>query len=178
MSIIVSPILRSPLERFHLSKPIRLEGRHQPSIRFVVLTGLLRPIYHGVNLHPGQLRVPFKQPATNLPASLQKTVILRIHNPSEKGAETRTSRRFYFTELAVPLVYIFISSHVLANVANAAPSQATVEITTPLCLLFLSRSDCPPPGSALLASPECNRFHLDRNVPPYTPMIGSYGPVP
>ena len=92
MSIIVSPILRSPLERFHLSKPIRLEGRHHPSIRFVVLTGLLRPMYHGVNLHPGQLRVPFKQPATNLPASLQKTVILRIHNPSEKGAETRSSQ--------------------------------------------------------------------------------------
>ena len=28
---------------------------------------------------------------------------------------------FYFMELAVPLVYIFVSSHVLANVANAAP---------------------------------------------------------
>jgi hypothetical protein len=32
-----------------------------------------------------------------------------------------TARRFYFMELTVPLVYIFVSSHVLAKVANATP---------------------------------------------------------
>ena len=31
------------------------------------------------------------------------------------------ARRFYFTKLAIPLVYIFVSSHVLANVGNVAP---------------------------------------------------------
>jgi hypothetical protein len=51
---------------------------------------------------------------------------LRIYNPGEKSTETRSSqamtadsRRFYFTELTVPLVYIFVAFHVLANVADA-----------------------------------------------------------
>jgi hypothetical protein len=30
-----------------------------------------------------------------------------------------TARRFYFTELAIPLEYIFVSSHVLADVGNS-----------------------------------------------------------
>ena len=40
-----------------------------------------------------------------------------------------TARRFYFTKLTVLLVYIFVSSHVLASIADAAPVQATVDIT-------------------------------------------------
>jgi hypothetical protein len=40
-----------------------------------------------------------------------------------------TARRFYFTKLTVLWVYIFVSSHVLASIANAAPVQATVNIT-------------------------------------------------
>ena len=79
----------------------------------------------------GQLRFVWSLTYVTLAGSAR--TLLRILNPSEKGAETSssqapTARRFYFTELAVPLVYIFVSSHVLANVANAAPSQATVEI--------------------------------------------------
>src|SRR5271154_2827762 len=58
--------------------------------------------------------------------SLELQVRVKAHHPVKPRPPT--ARRFYFTELAVPLVYIFVSSHVLANVANAAPSQATVEI--------------------------------------------------
>jgi hypothetical protein len=60
----------------------------------------------------------------------------RILNPSEKGAETSSSQPptadrsllLFHGSLPSPLVYMFVSSHVLADVANAAPSQATVEI--------------------------------------------------
>jgi hypothetical protein len=60
---------------------------------------------------------------------LDIAILLRILNPSEKGAETRSSQAptadrrplaaFISRGLAVPLVYMFVSSHVLANVANA-----------------------------------------------------------
>ena len=108
----------------------------------------------------------------------------RILNPSEKAAENQsqssadrlTARRFYFAELAVPLVYIFVSSHVLANVANAAPSQATVEIHH-AALSSLPQPLRLPPRVSIASFPGVQQFHLDRNVPQYTPMIGSYGPV-
>ena len=70
------------------------------------------------------------------------------------------ARRFYFTELARPLdVYIFVlwGSHVLANVANAATSQATVEIHRAALSSLPRPLRLPPLG--------CHRFHLDRNVP-------------
>src|SRR5947207_10400791 len=72
----------------------------------------------------GLARCPFR-------VSLYSVFSIRVKRPPKPDPVKRrppTARRFYFTELAVPLVYIFVSSHVLANVANAAPSQATVEI--------------------------------------------------
>jgi hypothetical protein len=48
--------------------------------------------------------------------------------PKPVPVKRRPLAAFISREFAVPLVYIFVSSHVLAHVANAAPSQATVEI--------------------------------------------------
>jgi hypothetical protein len=61
--------------------------------------------------------------------------MLRILNPSEKGAENSSSqaptvvaRRFYLAQPALPWVYIFVTSDVLANVLMYISSQAAVDI--------------------------------------------------
>lgn len=42
--------------------------------------------------------------------------VKRAAKPVPVKRRLRTARRFYFTELAVSLVYIFVTSHVLANI--------------------------------------------------------------
>lgn len=71
-------------------------------------------------------------------------------------------------------MYIFVSSHVLANAANTAPVPG-YRRDPPRCFVF-SSSAAPtaPPRSALLASPGSHQFHLNRKVPQRTPVIGSY----
>ena len=82
----------------------------------------------------------------------------------KKGAEARSSA-FYFTELAVPLVYIFVSSHVLAKVAITAP-VADYRRDPPRHFVFSSlAAPTAPPGSALLASPGVTALTSTHNVP-------------
>ena len=60
-------------------------------------------------------------------------------------APSSVARRFYFAESAVHLVYIFVTSQALANVANAPPVAALPSTsTTPLCPFLLGCSDCAP----------------------------------
>jgi hypothetical protein len=76
-----------------------------------------------------------------------------------------TARRFYFTELVVPLVYN--SSHPTSSstLVMQLRSQATVEIHY-AALSSLPRPLPPPPRVSIASFPGgCHRFHLDRNVP-------------
>jgi hypothetical protein len=59
--------------------------------------------------------------------------------------------------------------HVLANVTNAAPVQVTVEIHHAALSSLPRPLRLRPPGSALLASPGCHKFHLDQQRPPTYP---------
>jgi len=69
----------------------------------------------------------------------------------------------------VPLVYIFVSSHVLANVANAAPVAGyPSKSATLLCLLFLGRSNCPRRGS-IAGFPGVPHLSLRHQRPPMYP---------
>jgi hypothetical protein len=75
------------------------------------------------------------------------------------------ARRFYFPEPAVPCVYIFITSPVFANVANA-PTVAGSRRHSPR--RFVSSPSAAPTtslGSACLASPVCYWFHLELDEP-------------
>jgi hypothetical protein len=76
-----------------------------------------------------------------------------------------TARRFYFTEPAVPWVYIFVTSHVLAHVVNAPPVAAYPRYPPRRFVSFPSAAPTAPPGSAFLAFPGCHRVHLDLNEP-------------
>ena len=69
-----------------------------------------------------------------------------------------TARRVYFTELAVPSVYIFLTSNVLSIVANA-PLIAGYRRYPP-CHFASSPSATPtaPLGSAFLVSPGTTSF--------------------
>jgi hypothetical protein len=82
-----------------------------------------------------------------LPKSLRLRTIRVKRLPKLDLVKPRppAARRFYFTELAVPFVYIFVSSHVLANVANAAP-VLDYRRDPPRCFVFSSSAapDCPP----------------------------------
>src|SRR5271154_2880877 len=83
--------------------------------------------------------------------SLELQVRVKAHHPVKPRPPT--ARRFYFTELAVPLVYIFVSSHVLANVTNAAPAPGYRRDPPRRFVFSSSAAPTAPPGSALLASP-------------------------
>jgi hypothetical protein len=76
-----------------------------------------------------------------------------------------TARRFYFTTPAVPWLYIFVTSHVLAHVANAPPVAAYPRYPPRRFVSFPSAAPTAPPGSAFLASPGCHRGHLDLDEP-------------
>lgn len=76
-----------------------------------------------------------------------------------------TARRFYFTKPAVPWVYIFVTSHVLAHVANAPPVAAYPRYPPRRFVSFPSAAPTAPSGSAFLASPGCHRGHLDLDEP-------------
>jgi hypothetical protein len=82
------------------------------------------------------------------PANLVSSVrVKRPPKPVPVKRRPPTARRFYFTEPAVPL-HLYIR-HIPrpSNVANAPPGRRLPSMsTTPLCLLFLGRSDCAPPG--------------------------------
>jgi hypothetical protein len=98
------------------------------------------------------------------------TRLLRTCDPGEMAAETRssqapTARRFYFTAPAGPWVYIFVTSHVLAHVANAPPVAAYPRYPPRRFIFCPSAAPTAPPGSAFLASPGCHRGHLDLDEP-------------
>jgi hypothetical protein len=128
----------------------------------------------------GEARVPWPASPRLVPtqgrAGICKTLCLaytlrvkRAPKPDPVKPRLPAGRRFHFVELAVPLVYIFVSSHVLANVAKAAPVPG-YRRDPPRRFVFSS-------SAASIAPPGCHRFHLDRNVPQCTPVIGSSCPV-
>jgi len=95
----------------------------------------------------------------------------------KKGAEARSSA-FYFTELAVPLVYIFIPRPCQSRYYSSG-RRLPSRFTTPLCLLFLGSSNCAARIS-FASFPWCHSSYLDPQRPkrPQTsPVIGSYYPV-
>jgi len=71
----------------------------------------------------------------------------RIYNTAPKPDPVKprppTARRFYFTELAVPLVYICLITS-SPTLLIQLRSQAAFETHHAACLLFLGRSDCAP----------------------------------
>jgi hypothetical protein len=79
-----------------------------------------------------------------------------------------TSRRFYFKALPCLLVYVFVSSHILTNVANAASVAGYLRY--PSCrFVFSSATPTASPGLACLALPGCHQFQLR---PELTQIIG------
>jgi hypothetical protein len=94
-----------------------------------------------------QIRRPF-------PPDVQ---IPRIVNPSEKGRRNLTSvtRRFYFTEPAVPLVYIF------AHVANAPPAAGYPRHPPRRFVSSSSAAPTAPPRVSIPSVPGCHWFYLD-----------------
>jgi hypothetical protein len=91
-------------------------------------------------------------------------------NQIQSSADCRPPAAFISRNWPCLAVYIFVTSHVLADAANAPPVAGYRRRSIPLlclCLSFLDRSDCapPPPGPAFLAYPGCHRFHFDRDEP-------------
>lgn len=89
-------------------------------------------------------------------------------------AETRSSQGptadcppllFHGACRALGVYYIFVTSHVLAHVANAPPVAAYPRYPPRRFVSFPSAAPTAPPGSAFLASPGCHRGHLDLNEP-------------
>src|SRR2546429_614072 len=76
----------------------------------------------------------------------------RQPKPDPVKPRSPAARRFYFTELAVPLVYIFISSHSSPTLLMQLRSQATIEIHHAALSSLPRPLRLRPPGSALLAS--------------------------
>jgi hypothetical protein len=91
--------------------------------------------------------------------------VKRAPKPDPVKPRPPAARRFYFTQLAVPLVYIFVSSHVLANVTNAAPVPGYRRNSPRRFVFSSSAAPIEPPGSALLASPGATSFTSTNNVP-------------
>src|SRR5437763_9604080 len=102
----------------------------------------------------GSKRTPDSAPISPMyrfPVCRKKSRLKRAPKPDPVKPRPPAARRFYFTELAVPLVYIFVSSHVHANVANAAPVPG-YRRDPPRRFIF-SAAPIAPHRSALLASP-------------------------
>ena len=76
-----------------------------------------------------------------------------------------TARRFYLAELAVPVGYIFVTSHALTNVANALPGAGRRRYPPRRFVSSPSAAPTAPSKSALLASLGCHGFHLDLDEP-------------
>src|SRR5271163_1516609 len=76
-----------------------------------------------------------------------------------------TARRFYLAELAVPVGYIFVTSHALTNVANALPDAGHRRYPPRRFVSSPSAAPTAPLGSAFLASSGCYQFHLDLDQP-------------
>jgi hypothetical protein len=72
-----------------------------------------------------------------------------------------TARRFYLAELAVPLGYIFVTSHALTNVANALPGAGHRRYPP---RRFVS-SPSAAPAAPLRSAPGCHPFHLNLDQP-------------
>jgi hypothetical protein len=95
------------------------------------------------------------------------TAILRILNPSEKAAKTCSSynRRCSLLLFYGASVYILVTFHVLANVANAPFFASYRRCLSRRFVFSSSAAPTAPPGSVFLASPGCQWFHLNLNCP-------------
>jgi hypothetical protein len=84
-------------------------------------------------------------PSLRVPVQYMRSGVKWTPKPDPVKRRPPTSRRFYFTEPAVPWMYIFVTSHVLAHVANAPPVAAYPRYPPRHFVSFsLGRSDCPP----------------------------------
>src|SRR5271170_6891007 len=73
----------------------------------------------------------------------------------------RRPRRFYFKETAVPSVYTFVLTYVLANVANAPPVAGYSRYLPRRFISSPSAAPTAPLGLLNPASSESHQFHLD-----------------
>jgi hypothetical protein len=91
--------------------------------------------------------------------------VKRPPKPDPVKPQPPAARRFYFTELTSPSVYIFVSSHVLINVANATPVAGYPRYPPRRFVSSPSAAPTAPLGPTFPASPGCHLVHFDLDEP-------------